>query len=171
MVADDALVNLIRLNGHSIDCERLQREAFLLTRCGADFELTFAYRNGGPYSPEFMTAWRNARSDTRIAVKEEKTRHGTRYRVYSRSEADKDAGTMVGLSVDDTRSRLRKMAEVSDLVLELAAAFVYLRDEEQYGERAMDELKVRKPLTTMGGVRTQRALDLLNELGLNPTTT
>ena len=39
-----------------IDCERLQREAFLLSRCGADLRLRFVYRYGGPYSSEFEAA-------------------------------------------------------------------------------------------------------------------
>lgn len=167
MMDSDDLVNLIRLNGHSIDCERLQREAFLLKRCGAHLELTFVYRNGGPYSLEFVTAWQNARSDVRITKKKEATRHGTQYLVYSRNKNDRDAATMAGLSVEDARSRLKKMAEVSDLVLELAAAYVYLTDD--YGERAIDELKVRKPLTTTDD-RTQRALELVGELGLSPAT-
>ncbi|MDE0227794.1 MAG: hypothetical protein OXJ62_02935 [Spirochaetaceae bacterium] len=53
------------------------------------------------------------------------------------------------------------------MVLELAAAYVYLT--EDYGERAIDELKVRKPLTTTDD-HTRRALDLVGELGLSPAT-
>lgn len=170
MVPDEALVNLIRLNGQGIDCERLQWEAFLLSRCGAHFELTFVYRHGGPYSTEFAAAWENARADARITVKEEKTPHGTPYLVYSRSETDGDTAAMAGLSVEDARSRLKKMAEVSDLVLELAAAYVFLKEEEHYGDRAIEELKIRKPLTTRHDVRTQQAFNLLQELGLDPVT-
>ena len=167
MVADEVLINLIRLNGRSIDCERAQREAFLLSRCGAAFELTFVYRNGGPYSSEFVTAWDNMRTDNRITYEKEETRHGTPYLVYSRKATDQGVGTMVGLSVEAARYRLTRMSAVSDLVLELAAAYVYLTDD--YGERAMDELRVRKPLTTTGD-RTQQALELVEELGLSLAT-
>ena len=163
---DEALINLIRLNGQKIDCERLQREAFLLSRCGADFQLTFVYSNGGPYSPEFATAWENARVGAHIAVKEEKTRHGTPYLVASRKDDDTETGAVPGLSAEEARSRLRKMAEVSDLVLELAAAYVFLKDEEHFGDNAIDELKVRKPLTARHDLRTQQAFNLLQELGL-----
>ncbi len=62
------------------------------------------------------------------------------------------------------------MAEVSDLVLELAAAYVFLKEEEHYGDRAIEELKIRKPLTTRHDVRTQPAFNLLQELGLDPVT-
>ena len=170
MMADELLINLIRLNGEKIDCERLQREAFLLSRCGADLKLKFVYRHGGPYSNEFAVAWENARGEGRIACNEEKTRHGTPYLVYSRKETDEDTGEVIGLTVEEARSKLKKMAEASDLVLELAAAYAFLKEEEHYGNRAINELRIRKPLTTRDHERTQKALDLLRNLGLETDT-
>ena len=166
MMEDELVINLIRLNGEKIDCERLQREAFLLSRCGADLKLTFVYRHGGPYSAEFVAAWENGRAEARIAWKEEKTRHGTPYLVYSWDGVDEDTGEVVGLTVEEVRSQLRKMAEVSDLVLDLAAAYIFLKEEGNYGDHAFDELRVRKPLTTRDHERTEKALNLLRNLGL-----
>ena len=168
MSPDDIAVNLVRLNGERIDCERLQWEAYLLSRCGAHFELTFIYHHGGPYSLELAAGWENARDDGRIAVKKDRTRHLTPYWYASRIEGDKEQGTMDGLSADKTHAWLIEMANVSDLVLELAAAYVFLKEEEHYENRTIDELKIRKPLTTKDDSRVQQALRLLRTLGLEP---
>ena len=64
----------------------------------------------------------------------------------------------------DARARLEKMAGVSDIVLELAAATVYLK-EEGYGERAIKELRIRKPLKATNEL-IEKATDLLDDLGL-----
>lgn len=167
MNPDDIAVNLIRLNGERIDCERLQWEAYLLSRCGADLELTFIYHHGGPYSLELAAGWENARADARISVEEEKTRHGTPYWVSSRCEEDEEPGFVDGLSPDDASWRLEKMAGDSDLVLELAAAFVFLREEGHYGAQTIEELKIRKPLTTRAHCYVTKARDLLTDLGLD----
>ena len=167
MNPDDIAVNLIRLNGERIDCERLQWETNLLSRCGAVFELTFIYHHGGPYSFELAAGWENARADARISVKEEKTRHGTPYWVSFRNEDDEEAGSVDGLSCADARCILKKMAGDSDLVLELAAAFVFLKDEGHYGSQTIEELKTRKPLTTQAEDYVTRAHDLLTDLGLD----
>ena len=166
MNADEIVVNLIRLNGRQIDCERLQWEAYLLHRCGADFDVKFIYHHGGPYSHDLASGWESARCDKRIAVEEVKTRHGTPYWVSRRSDHDKDGGFIDGLAHDLARRRLEKMAAASDLVLELASAFVFLQKEGEYDANAIEELKIRKPLTTRNEQLVDQALRLLSDLGL-----
>lgn len=171
MSPDDIAVNLVRLNGNRLngkrmDCERLQWEAYLLSRCGAHFELTFIYHHGGPYSLELAAGWENARDDGRIKVEEGKTRYRTPYWFAHRIEGDMERGTMDGLSPDKTHEWLTEMGNVTDLVLELAAAYVFLKEEEHYGDHTIDELKIRKPLTTREDSRIQQALRLLQALGL-----
>lgn len=164
MSPDDIVVNLIRLNGRQIDCERLQWEAYLLHRCGANFNVKFIYYHGGPYSHDLASGWENARYGERIAVEESKTRHGTPYWVSRRRDNDKEPGYVDGLGSHEVRLRLEKMAEASDLVLELASAFVFLKEE--YDARAIDELKIRKPRTTRNRDLLNRAFRLLSELEL-----
>ena len=166
MNADEIVVNLIRLNGRQIDCERLQWEAYLLHRCGAEFDVKFIYHHGGPYSHDLASGWESARYDRRIAVKESKTRHGTPYWVSCRSDDDKDRGSINGLADDEARRWLEKMATASDLALELASALVFLQKEGEYDAHAAEELKIRKPLTTRNEKLVDEARRLLSDLGL-----
>lgn len=170
MNPDDIVVNIIRLNGRQIDCERLQWEAYLLHRCGAKFNVTFMYHHGGPYSQDLASGWENARYDKRIAVKESKTRHGTPYWVSRRSDDDEHPGSVDGIARDLARRRLELMSEASDLVLELASAFVFLQEEGKYKDSAIEELKIRKPLTTRNKDLVDRAFRLLSDLELKTVT-
>lgn len=165
MKPDDIAVNLVKMNGDNISLSRLQREAFLLDRCGASFNLTFIYHHGGPYSFDLAEGWENAWAEERIKVEEEKTPHDTPYWVASRNDDDDEPGAVGSLSADNVRSYLETMARFSDLVLELAAAFVYLKEISNRGD-AVEELKIRKPLTTRDNDYLRRAVDLLSHLGL-----
>ena len=168
MKPDDIAVNLVKMNGDNISLSRLQREAFLLDRCGASFKLTFIYHHGGPYSFDLAEGWENAWAEERIKVEEEKTPHDTPYWVasWNDDDDDDDEPSAVGsLSADNVRSYLEKIAGFSDLVLELAAAFVYLKDISNRGD-AVEELKIRKPLTTRDNDYLRQAVDLLSHLGL-----
>ena len=166
MKPEDIVVNLIRLNGRHIDCDRLQWEAYLLYRCGAKLKVQFIYRHGGPYSHELALGWENARYDGRVAVEKMKTRHGTPYWVYRSSGDDRDQGSVDGLGRDLARRRLKRMGEASDLVLELASAFVFLQKEGKYKAGATEELEMRKPRTTRNKELVNRAHRLLSDLKL-----
>ena len=166
MKPEDIVVNLVRLNGRHIDCDRLQWEAYLLSRCGAKLKVRFIYRHGGPYSHELALGWENARYDGRIVVKEMKTRHGTPYWVYRSNDEDREPGSVEGLGRDLARRRLKRMGEASDLVLELASAFVFLQREGKYKDRATKELEARKPRTTRNRELVKRAHRLLSDLKL-----
>ncbi len=168
MKAEDVVVNLIKLNGSElVGRTRLQKEAYLLDRCGAAFSLPFTYHHYGPYSFELADGWEDARAEGRIEIEEELGRYGVPYSIFKLKESGGDPDSLPdslgNLPAADARERLQKMADVSDIVLELAATIVYL--EKGYGERTIEELKMRKPLKATDGL-IEKAKGLLRDLGL-----
>ena len=164
VTAEDIVVNLIKLNGPELkDQTRLQREAYLLDRCGAEFGLSFVYHHYGPYSSELVEGWTDAYAEGRIEITEESGRYGVLYSIFRRKELG-DPDNLGELAATDARERLQKMAKASDIVLELAAAIIYLK-EVGYAEQTIKELKMRKPLKTTER-RIEKAKTLLCALGL-----
>ena len=170
MNGKDVVVNLVKLNGRELNGQtRLQREAYLLDRCGARFELSFTYHYSGPYSFELADGWEDAEAEGRIEIKEKFGRYDVSYLSFKQKEFDDDPDRLGELSAIDARERLNKMAEASDTVLEIAAAIVYL-SREGYAERPIEELKMRKPLKATDG-RIDKARALLRDLGLEEDAT
>ena len=165
MNGKDVVVNLVKLNGRELNGQtRLQREAYLLDRCGARFELSFAYYYSGPYSFELVDGWEDAEAEGQIEIEEKLGRYDISYLSFKQKEYVDDPDSLGELSAADARERLQKMAEASDTILELAAAIVYLT-REGYAERPIEELKMRKPLKATDG-RIDKARVLLRDLGL-----
>ena len=170
MNADDIVVNLIALHGgRLVGRTRLQKGAYLLHRCGADFDLSFVYHHYGPYSFNLVEGLTDARAEKRIAVEERPGRHGVPYAIF-RTEGEVATPDRIGrLAADEARALLEEMKGVSDIVLELAATVVFLRDEwDYYGKEKVgpvDETKARKPLKATDE-RMAQALALLDALGL-----
>ena len=175
MNAEDIVVSLVALhNGELIGRTRLQKEIYLLDRCGAKFGLPFEYHRYGPYSFELAGGLSEARAEHRIDIREEPGRHSVPYAVITTEAAKPE--TLGKLSADTADALLDKMKYVSDFVLELAATIVFLRDEWHYfgKERvkaseathaAVEETKRRKPLKGTDD-RIGKALTLLSEIGL-----
>lgn len=170
MKAEDIAVNLIKLSGGQIVGRTwLQKAAFLLDRCGAKTKLRFTYHNYGPYSFELADGWKDARAEGRIEIEEKLGRFGIPNSIFKVRDAGNDTTMLTNLgdlSPDVARAQLNKMAEVSNIVLELASTMVYLQ-EEGYGEQAVKELKIRKPLKATDGLIT-KANKLLRDLKLDP---
>lgn len=168
MKAEDIAVNLIKLSGGQIVGRTwIQKAAYLLDRCGAKTKLRFTYHYYGPYSFELADGWTDARAEGRIEIEEEPGRFGIPNSIFKVKDADNETTKLANLgdlSPEVARAQLNKMAEVSNIVLELASTMVYLR-EEGYGERAIEELKIRKPLKATDGLIT-KADKLLQDLGL-----
>lgn len=166
MNAEDVVVNLLKLNGGEVvGRTRLQKEAYLLDRCGANFGIPFTYHYYGPYSFELADGWADARYEKRIDIEEQTGRYGVPYSIFKLKESDRTPDDFEGLSADKACLYLQKLQAVSDVVLELAATLVYLKEQEGYGERAVEELKLRKPLKATDG-RIEKACALLRDLGL-----
>lgn len=169
MNADDIAVHLIQLSGGEVVGQtRLQKEAYLLDRCGAAFGLPFTYHYYGPYSFELADGWEMARAEGRIEIDEKLGGYGVPYSIFTLNEPDSDPGNLGELPVGTARARLEKMSAVSEIVLELAAAIIYLM-EEGYGEPPIKELKIRKPLKATDEL-IKKATDLLQDLELPVAT-
>lgn len=168
MKAEDIAVNLIKLSGGQIvGRTRLQKAAYLLDRCGAKTKLRFTYHYYGPYSFELVDGWKDARAEGRIEIEEKAGRFGIPYSIFKVKDADDGTTKLTNwgdLSAEVARAKLNNMAKVSNIVLELASTMAYLQ-EEGYGERAVRELKIRKPLKATDGLIT-KANKLLQDLGL-----
>ena len=169
MNADDIAVHLIQLSGGEVVGQtRLQKEAYLLDRCGAAFGLPFTYHYYGPYSFELAYGWEDALAEGRIEIEEQLGRYSIPYSIFKLKEPCSDPDNLGNLPADDARARLEKMEAVSEIVLELAASIIYLK-EEGYGEPPIKELKTRKPLKATDEL-IKKATDLLQDLKLPVAT-
>ncbi len=174
MNVEDIVVNLIALHdgGELVGRTRLQKEAYLLHRCGANYDLPFpfTYHHYGPYSHALAEGVIDARASDRIDIEERLGSYGIRYAVF-RLKGEHDARDGLGeLSADRGRSLLKELQAVSDIVLELASTIVFLREEAGYGRDAAKETKARKPLKATSE-RMEQAAALLRKLGLEYAAT
>ncbi|MDE0334863.1 MAG: hypothetical protein OXI64_07885 [Defluviicoccus sp.] len=170
MNPEDIVAGLVALNGGElVGRTRLQKQTYLLDRCGADFGLRFTYHHYGPYSFELAGGCAEAEAEKRIETEERPGRHGVPYAIFRSGEGGSEPDRLGGLSAARARSLLGEMRGVSDIVLELAATIVFLRDEWPYYGKgktdAVEETKARKSLKATER-RIDEALDLLRTLGL-----
>ncbi len=162
--------DLVALNGGKlIGRTRLQKQAYLLDRCGADFGLQFTYHHYGPYSFDLAAECNYALAEGQIEIEEKPGRHGVLYAIFRSAKEVEQPKHLGKLYADKACSLLQRMDEASDIILELAATIVFLRDEwDYYGKEEIgpvEETKARKPLKATGE-RIDKALDLLRDLDL-----
>lgn len=170
MKAEDIVVNLIALHGGElVGRTHMQKGAYLLHRCGGDFDLPFIYHHYGPYSSDLAAGCTDARAEGRIEIEEKTGRYGICYAVFRTTETEKVEKPVGGLPADKARRLIEEIKKVSDIVLELAAAIVFLRDEGGYGEQAVKETETRKPIKATPE-RIRKALDLIRDIGLEAET-
>ena len=166
MNAEEIVVRLVALHGGElVGRTRLQKQAYLLHRCGGNLGLSFVYHHYGPYSFDLVDGLTDARAEGRVKIKERIGSYGVPYAIFKLT--DERAPEHLGdLSSAEVRTLVKKMRGVSDIVLELAATIVFLREEAGYsGDQAIEETKARKPLKATEQ-RMERALALLSDLGL-----
>ena len=168
MKAKEIVVNMIVLyGGELVGRTRLQKQAYLLHRCGGEFQLDFVYHHYGPYSFGLADGLTDARAEGQIEIEEKPGRYGIRYAKFRLRENIQQPHGLGKLTENDAFRLLRIMKEeVSDIVLEIAATIVFLRDEGGYGDQAVAETKVRKPLKATAQ-RVRQALALLRKLDLD----
>ncbi len=168
MNVEEIVTGLVALNGGElIGRTRLQKQAYLLDRCGANFGLRFIYHHYGPYCFDLVDGLTDALAEKRITMEEKPGRHGVPYAIFkSKEEPPPPLGA---LSACQASAFLDKLKGASDIVLELAATMVFLRDEwDYYGKGEIDpveETKARKPLKATDE-RIEKAVALLRDLGL-----
>ena len=167
MQTDDIVVALVALwGGELVERIRLQKGAYLLHKCGANLDLRFVYYDYGPYSFALAAGCADVIEERRIEVEERTGQRCNRYRVFKTGER---AGGVGALSADDARRIVGKLKRATDLVLEIAATIVFLRDRGGYEEmkQAVAETRARKAQKVTED-RMARALALLRDLGLAP---
>ncbi len=166
MNAGDIVFTLVALSGGEVvGRTRLQKEAYLLDRCGANLQIPFTYHHYGPYSFELANGWTDAAAEDRITITENPGRHGVPYSTFKlNASPSEDPDSLGDLMSEDARDKLEKMRQASDIVLELAATIAFLW-QRGYGERAVEEVRLRKPLKARGE-RVEKALALLRDLKL-----
>lgn len=167
MNTEDIVVDLIALNdGQLFGRNRLQRQAYLLHRCGADFNMRFVYYRYAPHSFELANGVIEACADQRIEIERSRGRHGIDHAIFKTGKEVGHPDNIGCLSSDRARRLIAMMEQVSDTVLELAATIVFLRDDRGWGESAVTETRARKPLKAQSG-RLEGALALVRQLGLD----
>ena len=168
MNAEDIVVGLIELcGGRLVGRTRLQKGAYLLHRCGANFDLSFVYHHYGPYSFDLANGCVNARANKRIRIEERTGRYGIRYAIFSLREDALSSDGLGSLSADESRSLLEKMKKAEDIVLELAATIVYFGENGYDMKGSIAETKARKPVKA-SPERLDKAFSLIRDLGLDP---
>ncbi len=178
MNAEDVAAGLVALNdGKLVGRTRTQKVAYLLHSCGAKFGLRFTYHYYGPYSFDLANGLDAARAEGWIAAEEQLSlRHGVPYTIFSTTSENEAPDCLGELSAADARRFMERMKNESDIVLELAATIVFLRDDwHYYGKQkvsadedikaAVEETRKRKSLKAQGG-RLDKALALLRDLKL-----
>jgi len=163
MEPDDVVVGIVALNGGElVGRTRLQKTAFLLEHCGMASGVPFDYYRYGPFAAELARGWDEAAAAGRLEMAERPGSHEMPYTVFS---TDSEPPEKLGeLDRDRAQEFLGVLDRYSDVVIELAATIVYLR-ERDFSENVIEELKVRKPLKATDK-RIKDALELLNRLGL-----
>lgn len=169
--AEVVAVGLIVLNGGKlVGRTRLQKQAYLLHRCGGNLGLRFNCHRYGPCCFELVGGLNDARAEGRIEIEERIGRHGVAYAVCRSGERAGTPQCLGDLEADGARNLPNEIKGISEIVLELAATIVFQRDEwDCFGKdktSPVEETRKRKPLKATDG-RMSGAQNLLHELGLN----
>ena len=167
----DIVVNLIALHGGElVGRTRLQKEAYLLHRCGANLDLPFIYHHYGPYSLALVDGLTDARAEGRIEIEERLGSYGIplcHLQIEGKLRGpgpswgpSSHVGTVTaGEDAGGVRYRPRVGGDHR-----LSARRRWLRYD------AMEETKERKPLKATRD-RMEQALMLLRKLGLEQEVT
>ena len=151
MKAEDVVVNLIKLNDRElIGRTRLQKEAYLLDRCGAEFGLSFTYYYYGPYSFELADGWEDARAEGRIEISEEPGRYGVPYSIFKLKRSGGAPDSLGNMSADAARARLRYQSEDGECFGHCSRARRHHRLSERRRLRRADHRRIENSQTSQG---------------------
>jgi uncharacterized protein len=147
---------------------RLQKVVYLLDRLGFESGFGFEYHHYGPYSRVFDNAIADARAlklvDERI---EHRLRDGASYSVFAVNAGAQPGEEAYGnLGRKRAQGYIARFADTNVTVLELAATIDFLWRYEKI-EDWRTEVGKRKR-AKIGGGRLEKAVELLESLGLKP---
>jgi uncharacterized protein YwgA len=145
---------------------RLQKTVYLLDRLGLNSGFEYDYHHYGPYSRDLDCATLDAKAfDLVVERFDHRQSDGAMYSIFEVKTAPKDEA-YGELGRDRATELARKFAQTNVTVLELAATVDWLWWQERYADWR-SEITKRKAVKVQGG-RLERALALLNEIGLSP---
>ena len=156
--------------GQMVGRVRLQKVAYLLDRLGMESGFHYDYHHYGPFSRDLDNAVADAEA---FGLVEQEFGHrqvdGARYSIFKLTDGKKKLPKKIGqLNEAALEGYLQTFAETNVTVLELAATANWLAEEEERDDW-QEALHRRKGPKADGG-RLDRALALLREVGLPPST-
>lgn len=170
MSPEQVVVNLIALhNDKPVERTRLQREAYLLNRCGGNFDISFVYYKYSPYSPALDEGIIDALTMGHVETEWRTGRYSIKHVLFKIKDTKMQPENLGKLPADKALDLLRKMnGDTSDTVLEIAAAIVFFRDEGRGRDhnQAVEETRLRKSIKATNE-RIEEAISLLRDLGLH----
>jgi uncharacterized protein YwgA len=145
---------------------RLQKTVYLLDQLGLNSGFAYEYYHYGPYSRDLDNATADAKA---FGLIEEDFDHrvsdGAMYSVF-RLKADAKPEAFVGFDRGRAEELVSLFACTNVTVLELAATIDWLWRKEGIGDWRREIIR-RKGVKVQGG-RLEKAVELLNEIGLVP---
>jgi uncharacterized protein len=169
MEREDVVVAVVAAAGGKLTSRvRLQKTVYLLDRLGLRSGFDYDYHHYGPYSRELDNAMLDAKA---FDLVEEKFDHrqsdGAMYSIFElKANAKEEAYGKLGS--DRTGELVRKFVRTNVTVLELAATVDWLAQVEHHDDWRSEIIK-RKGVKVQGD-RLEKAVSLLVEIGLSPTS-
>lgn len=154
--------------GEIVGKVRLQKVVYLLDQLGMNSGFSYDYHHYGPFSAELADQLDEDVVFGRVVeVPMRRAIDGVPYSAYRASNFDNKKPDKIGdVAIEMAKAALAVLQQRSATILELAATIHWLRAVEGV-EDWRNELFRRKGAKTDNG-RTDKALDLLKELGLAP---
>lgn len=148
---------------------RLQKIVYLLDQLGLKSGAHYIYHHYGPYSENVADAISDAKfwGDLEEAT-DFRQSDGAPYSIF-KVRGKRELTELGGLDLQRARSLLAKLKPINSTILELAATAHWLANVEKVSDWR-SEIERRKAGKTTGG-RLDRAVQLLDDLGLAPVCT
>jgi uncharacterized protein YwgA len=165
---DDIVVGVVALSGGELVGRiRLQKIVYLLEQKGLKSDAKFTYHHYGPYSEAIADAVTDAKFwDTLEETTEFRKLDGAPFSIFRSHRPVSDFQQLGELPQQRASNLLERLHSENSTVLELAATIHWLIQVEKL-PNWQEELDRRKPGKAKSG-RLEKAMTLLNELGLAP---
>jgi uncharacterized protein YwgA len=161
----DFAVAVIAANeGRIVGKTRLQKTVYLLQKLCKTDAYSFEYHYFGPYSAELANDIDMASSVAVVKTSEKYGYYSMPYVVYETEESN--ATPVFGDNLASVKKWLHDLESVNAIELELAATWIFLKDEEGMGRTEIEEaLRSLKPTkASKDGLR--QASSVLRRIGL-----